>query len=241
MDKRFLEDCLERGMSLERIGELAEKHPSTVGYWLKKHGLISPNATRHASRGALPRAELESLVKSGMTLREIAERLDRSVSTVRHWMGRYELSTVRRRRDVPCGAPKRTMMHCRYHGATEFVLEGRGYYRCVRCRAEAVSKRRRAVKRQLVEEAGGKCVACGYSRCQQALQFHHLDPASKEFHLGHQGQSRSLARSREEARKCILLCANCHAEVEAGLIELSVDCEASNESEVALSDYRDPG
>jgi len=36
------------------------------------------------------------------------------------------------------------------------VLEGRGYYRCVRCRSEAVSKRRRTVKRKLVEEAGGR-------------------------------------------------------------------------------------
>jgi len=56
-----------------------------------------------------------------------------------------------------------------------------------------------------------------------SLQFHHLDPATKEFHLGHGGHTRALSRSRVEAEKCALLCANCHAEVEAGLTTMPVD------------------
>jgi hypothetical protein len=73
------------------------------------------------------------------------------------------------------------------------------------------------VKDALVAEAGGSCVLCGYSRCLAALEFHHLDPAAKRFSLAGRGVTRSLARAREEARKCVLLCANCHAEVEAGV------------------------
>jgi hypothetical protein len=49
------------------------------------------------------------------------------------------------------------------------------------------------------------------------LEFHHLDPTEKAFHVSRQGVSRSLARARAEARKCVLLCSNCHMEVEAGL------------------------
>jgi len=79
------------------------------------------------------------------------------------------------------------------------------------------------VKKILVEEAGGRCVICGYAQCQRALQFHHLDPTTKSFHLGQHGHSRSIARSRAEARKCALLCANCHAEVEAGLVEMPLN------------------
>jgi hypothetical protein len=33
---------------------------------------------------------------------------------------------------------------------------------------------------------------------------------------GGEGVTRSRAEARAEARKCVLLCANCHAEVEAG-------------------------
>jgi hypothetical protein len=83
------------------------------------------------------------------------------------------------------------------------------------------------VKEILVAEAGGKCASCGYARHPAALQFHHLDPATKSFGLGVRGITRSIARLREEAAKCVLLCANCHAEVEVGAIELSVKCDRS--------------
>jgi hypothetical protein len=106
-------------------------------------------------------------------------------------------------------------MACARHGETEFVLDGRGYYRCRRCRAEAVSRRRRKVKRILVEEAGGRCFRCGYCRTMRALHFHHLDPASKRFELNARGVALSLESLRAEARKCVLLCSNCHAEVES--------------------------
>jgi hypothetical protein len=37
--------------------------------------------------------------------------------------------------------------------------------------------------------------------------------------------TRSLAILREEARKCVLLCANCHAEVEAGFAFLAAPAD----------------
>ena len=69
-------------------------------------------------------------------------------------------------------------------------------------------------------EAGGRCVICGYDRFAGALQFHHVDPAGKAFALSTQGVARSLEKARAEAGKCVLLCANCHAEVEAGLASI---------------------
>jgi hypothetical protein len=70
-----------------------------------------------------------------------------------------------------------------------------------------------------VAEAGGACALCGYSRCVAALQFH-VDPARKRFAVAAGGVTRALAESRQEAAKCILLCGNCHAEVEAGVTAL---------------------
>ncbi len=54
-----------------------------------------------------------------------------------------------------------------------------------------------------------------------ALQFHHLDPRTKEFSLAVAGVTRSLDRMRSEVAKCVLLCATCHAEVEAGYARVS--------------------
>lgn len=227
MERGFLEECLAQKLSLDAIAELAGKHPSTVGHWLKRHGLVASNAQRHAPKGGMERDVLKALLDEGRTLREIADRLDRSVATIRHWMLRYDLRTVRRKRSREAGHLVRVEKLCQRHGRVQFALEGRGYYRCTRCRVEAVSKRRRSVKRILVEEAGGRCALCGYDRCIQALHFHHLDASSKAFQLSFNGHSRSLDRSRAEARKCALLCANCHAEVEAGLASMPVSSMAS--------------
>jgi hypothetical protein len=80
-----------------------------------------------------------------------------------------------------------------------------------------VTRRRKRVKEILVTEAGGACALCGYSRCLAALEFHHVDRTRKRFAVAAGGVTRALAASREEARKCVLLCGNCHAEVEAGI------------------------
>jgi transposase len=217
VEKEFLEEFLAEGMFLEAIGKRVGKHESTVSYWLKKHGLEASRAEKHAAKGAPSKEDLERLLRLGMSLREIAKELDRSLATIRHWMRKYELKAPPHRHNGPQDGRRQTTLSCRRHGRTTFVLEGRGSYRCKRCRLERVSRRRRNVKRILVEEAGGKCLICGYDRCHRVLQFHHLDPSTKDFHIGEAGATRSLARSRAEARKCVLLCANCHGEVEAGI------------------------
>ena len=68
-----------------------------------------------------------------------------------------------------------------------------------------------------MSEAGGCCAICGYDRCEWNLHFHHVDPSAKSFSMT-MGSGKSLAAYRAEAEKCVLLCANCHGEVEAGLV-----------------------
>ena len=77
---------------------------------------------------------------------------------------------------------------------------------------------RREVKRKLIEYKGGKCQICGYNRCQEALEFHHLDPSQKDFTIS--GGTKSFESLKPEVDKCILVCANCHREIHAGLIKI---------------------
>jgi len=101
---------------------------------------------------------------------------------------------------------------CVKHGETAFVLEGRGYYRCTKCRSEKVQNYRDNLKIKAVEYKGGKCECCGYNKCISALEFHHKEPNEKDFAISHKGYTRSWEVVRLELDKCLMLCANCHRE-----------------------------
>jgi transposase-like protein len=227
MEKRFLEECLAKGMSLEAIGREVKRHPQTVKYWLGKYGLRPVGADTHASRGGIRRDEIEPLIEEGLTIDRIARRIGVSDTTIRYWLRKYGLRTdpalKRRAAETARQTEKRRIeQECPRHGLWIHVWTG-DRFRCTRCRTEAVARRRRKVKSILVEEAGGQCAICGYDRCDAALQFHHRDPAQKEFSLGVRGVTRGIDKLREEAKKCVLLCATCHAEVEVGVAQLPLE------------------
>lgn len=222
MDKRFLERCLADGMSLPEIGRIVGRTPGTVGYWVRRHGLVANGSRKFRPGKGIPRSDLEPLVRQGMTLGRIARDLAVGIQTVRYWIDKYGLPApieVRRARraEMLTEGETRGTFKCRHHGETEFFADSSGRWRCRLCRQEAVSRRRRKVKRILVEEAGGRCAICGYDRAIGALQFHHLDPATKRFAVTSSGHTIGLSQAREEAAKCVLLCANCHVEVERGI------------------------
>src|SRR5215211_263348 len=85
---------------------------------------------------------------------------------------------------------------------------------------KAVQRRREKVRLTAVEYKGGRCQVCGYNKCIEALEFHHLDPTQKDFGISHKGYTRSWAKVKEEVDKCILLCANCYREVHSGKLQL---------------------
>ncbi len=84
---------------------------------------------------------------------------------------------------------------------------------------KAVAMRRRKLKAMVVEYRGGKCMICGYNKYFGALDLHHVDETQKSFGLSVRGLTRSWEKIKEEADKCILLCANCHREIHAGIVQ----------------------
>lgn len=116
---------------------------------------------------------------------------------------------------------KYILKECKHHGLTDYVyVNSEKRYRCIKCRSEAVQKRRDKTKELLVEYKGGKCQICGYDRCINALEFHHLNPNEKDFGIASKGYTRSLEANKKEVDKCILVCSNCHREIHDGLIDI---------------------
>lgn len=113
-------------------------------------------------------------------------------------------------------------MKCSFYSCTNEVREnpyrGRQTLYCSKsCKSKScVNEHRRRRKQQFVDYKGGSCSICGYSKSLAALQFHHLDPAKKDFNIT-RATTITLNKAKVELDKCILVCANCHFEIHQGL------------------------
>lgn len=65
---------------------------------------------------------------------------------------------------------------------------------------------------QIKENVG--CALCGYSNCSAALEFHHTDPDTKAETVGKLVGGCAWEKVLKELRKCVIVCANCHREIE---------------------------
>jgi len=76
------------------------------------------------------------------------------------------------------------------------------------------------LKATLIASRGGRCARCPYTydgKNAAAFQFHHRDPKTKKFNVTVGAfQNRSLNELKAEAKKCDMLCANCHSVEHAG-------------------------
>ncbi len=220
-----METELGAGRSMESLAREAGCDPSTIAHWAQQHGVSSTHASRHAARGGLSRELLAALVAEDLSIAEIAARVDRGASTVRHWLRYHGLETTaaaRRRRNSgaedggdaavamlraarshPARAPRRRRLEvCP-------VLVGGRLGVATATQARGSSPRRAARARR----------AATSDASRRSSSTTSIRPA-KRFNLSLKGLARSYAEARAEAQKCVLLCANCHAEVEAGVLRL---------------------
>lgn len=77
-------------------------------------------------------------------------------------------------------------------------------------------RRRRRLKKELVDAFGNQCARCEGLFPPECFDFHHTDPRTKEFPVDQQQiAGRAWEAVLREASKCVLLCANCHRTVHA--------------------------
>lgn len=89
-------------------------------------------------------------------------------------------------------------------------------YSCLPFKKDKKSSEQKKNKRienkiKRVVALGSRCLICGYDRNLAALHFHHLKPGFKSFEISDPGKKTEF-EILEELSKCILICANCHAE-----------------------------
>lgn len=101
-------------------------------------------------------------------------------------------------------------------------------------KSEKVKNWRKNTKSKMVQSMGGKCQCCGYNRCNEALEFHHIDPEQKEIEFGRIiGSSKSWEFIAKELTKCILVCSVCHKEIHAKFRLLPENYQKFDESKIS--------
>jgi hypothetical protein len=86
---------------------------------------------------------------------------------------------------------------------------GKYYSWCKDCLSDHNRKNFKNRKQEILQILKiNKCSKCGYDRYMGALEFHHVND-DKKFNLS---KNHSIKQSLEEAKKCIVLCSNCHKE-----------------------------
>lgn len=103
---------------------------------------------------------------------------------------------------------------CGENNKENFYGKSKGH--CKNCHNKKLIKKRQTNLEVAREILGNKCCKCGYNKCKQALEFHHVDPTKKDFVIG--GSRYGREKLLKEITKCILVCANCHREIHSKLI-----------------------
>jgi hypothetical protein len=171
---------------------------------------------------------LKSLVDEKISAREISKITDKSLTTIRYWLKKYNLETVFKSfKEEPYNTVDRIdgkpTQNCSKCGIS--LNEETGYWRsskkvwlanCKKCHNSYNADRWKNNKKKAVEYKGGKCERCGYNKCIDALEFHHIDPSQKDKNFGNM-KLRKWEDQKKELDKCICVCSNCHREIHSEL------------------------
>ena len=161
--------------------------------------------------------ELKPLVDKGLSIRQIAQRLNSSYTNVRYWLRVHNLKTNCRPNRYDRNLSHVRKCACGESDPSKFY--GNKFWVCAKCWNTSAIQRSKEKIAWARKKLGGKCSVCGFDKYSCSLDIHHLNPAEKDTAFRSM-RFWSLSRIEKEIEKCVLLCKNCHAAHHAGEIFL---------------------
>ena len=163
-------------------------------------------------------AHLKELVEKGLSTYKIAALENVASSTVRYWLRKFNLKTVRGKHGkVPKDFDFPRKCACGETDANKFYGNKKSI--CGKCQSKYNLKKGQVNRQRALEFLGNKCVICEYNTYTCSLDIHHLNPDGKDPNFrSYRGWS--WGRIKEELSECVLLCRNCHAAVHTGCLKM---------------------
>lgn len=175
--------------------------------------------------------DLELLINDGLSIADISKKYNKSKSSIRYWMKKYNLKSRNSQIGKGVVCLKKTKVRdldsliycpmCKSNFTIDYFYlrrngSGASPY-CKSCTNIQTVARQQLFKRKCIEYKGGSCISCGYKKYDGALEFHHIDPSKKDFRISNSKSRQYGSKIELELDKCMLLCSNCHREEHAKL------------------------
>lgn len=146
---------------------------------------------------------LKKQIKKGYSSYKISESLNKSQTTIRYWLKKHNLKT-----NQSYGKPH-LCEDCGESDPNNFYP--RQKQKCKKCHNQRTANDCKNKRNKAIKLLGGCCQYCGYDKCSSALEFHHIDPTTKDVNFSNMRRW-NFNRIKKELDNCVLLCANCHRE-----------------------------
>lgn len=165
----------------------------------------------------IQREDIEELINEDYSFKQLASHFGVSVTVINNWLKKFSLKTKHQRGGTTKDRKPHLCRNCGDTNPNNFRVKKKGL--CIKCQRVYQTEQHNKRKAILVQYMGGKCIICGYQTSLSALDFHHLNPDTKEHSIYRTGniKNTSLDKAKEELTKCILVCSNCHREIHFGL------------------------
>lgn len=166
--------------------------------------------------------DLKKMVDDNLSIRKISMITNKSHSSIRYWLKKYNLLTNHKSFKDKIHVKKIYENNVKYCPCCKIFKDISTFYKkriddlntyCKVCENQKTIDRMRIFKIKCVEYKGGCCNLCGYDKYIGALEFHHINSETKEYNISRSRFYTFDDKIKKELDKCELLCSNCHKEV----------------------------
>ena len=216
---------IDKGYTTNQIAEEMKVSWSSIKRRFRELGL---RTTHWKPPLNIKKEALEKMVSQNYSTHRMARELGCSQGAIKHWLKKWGMKTNAKwtidrknlRLEIESGYKTCSKCHIKKPLTKEnFYMRSKGifHYWCKECNDKISLQKQTERKRKCVEYKGGKCIICGYNKYLGSLDFHHVDPAKKDYNISNL-DTYSLEVLQRELDKCLLVCRNCHGEIHGGLV-----------------------
>lgn len=222
--KEILEALVNNGLSQRAISVVTKISRTKIQRKLKKYNIQTNRYVRYIP--TISKEDMENHINNNLSIRELSKLFSVGESKIKTMLKNYGLKTknVKNKDNIEITTTNlKVCAKCKIKKKLSYFYvskKGKIHSWCRECNNKESYSKQTSIKSKAVNYKGNMCNLCSYNKYNGALEFHHLNTNNKDFNISDL-RTYSWEKLKNELDKCVLLCANCHREIHAGVTKLS--------------------